>query len=141
MPRQNVELLRHVVDAYNARDIEAFISHCDPGVELLAPFATLGGAAYHGHDGLRSWHRDVDEAWGQEIRVEPEAFFDLGDEVLIFYVLHARGKHSGVPVAMPLAVVSRWREGRIVYLRAYAHREDALSDVGVAEDALEPIAP
>jgi hypothetical protein len=35
----------------------------------------------------------------------------------------------------------RWREGLVVYVKAYAHREDALSDLGVAKEALEPIAP
>jgi hypothetical protein len=29
----------------------------------------------------------------------------------------------------------------VVYFKAYAHREDALRDLGLSEDALEPIAP
>jgi hypothetical protein len=37
--------------------------------------------------------------------------------------------------------VCRWHEGHIDYLKAYIHREDALSDLGVSEDELEPIAP
>jgi hypothetical protein len=78
---------------------------------------------------------------GGVIRVEPEAFFDLGEHTLFLYVLHGRGRHSGVEVAMPSALVARWRDGLIVYLKAYAHREDALSDLGVGEDALEPIDP
>jgi hypothetical protein len=59
----------------------------------------------------------------------------------MFYVLHGRGRHSGVEVAMPAALQTRWREDLIVYLRAYAHRPEALSDMGVSEDALEPILP
>jgi hypothetical protein len=42
---------------------------------------------------------------------------------------------------MPSALVARWREDLIVSLKGYARREDALSDLGVSEDALEPIAP
>jgi hypothetical protein len=34
-----------------------------------------------------------------------------------------------------------WREGLMVYFKGYAHREDALRDLGVSEEALEPIAP
>jgi hypothetical protein len=37
--------------------------------------------------------------------------------------------------------VCRWRDGLCVYGKQYAHREDALRDLGVSEDALEPIAP
>jgi hypothetical protein len=36
---------------------------------------------------------------------------------------------------------SRFRDGLIVYLKGYAHREDALRDLGVSEGALEPIDP
>jgi len=33
------------------------------------------------------------------------------------------------------------RRGSCVYFKAYANREDALTDLGVSADALEPIAP
>ena len=33
------------------------------------------------------------------------------------------------------------RDGLIVHLKAYAHREDTLRDLGVTDDELEPIEP
>jgi hypothetical protein len=42
---------------------------------------------------------------------------------------------------MPIAQVARWRDGLLVYVKGYADREDALSDLGVSEDELEPIYP
>ncbi|MDQ6811208.1 MAG: nuclear transport factor 2 family protein [Actinomycetota bacterium] len=141
MSQANVEALRRWIEAFNARDIEAIIAHCDPSIELHSVFAAVGGAVYRGHEGLRSWQRDFEDAWGEEIRVEPEAYFDLRERTLIFYALHGRGKHSGVEVAMPVATVFRWRDGLIDYFKGYAHREDALSDLGVSQDELEPIAP
>jgi ketosteroid isomerase-like protein len=137
----NVELHRRVIEAYNARDTEAFVALCDPQIEVHSVFAAPGGADYHGHDGVRRWHRDLEEAWGPDFRVEPEALFDLGEDTLMFSVLHGHGRQSGVKVAMPNAQVARFRDGLIVYLKVYIHREDALSDLGVSEDALEPIAP
>jgi ketosteroid isomerase-like protein len=59
----------------------------------------------------------------------------------MFGVLHGRGRQSGADVEMPYAAVARWRDGLIVHQKAYVHREDALRDLGVSEDALEPIAP
>jgi hypothetical protein len=56
-------------------------------------------------------------------------------------LLHGRGKHSGAEVAMSVATVFKWREDLIVYLKGYTHREDALRDLSVSEDELEPIAP
>jgi ketosteroid isomerase-like protein len=141
MSGRNVELLRDTVEAFNARDIEAFTAYCDPSIELHSTFAAVGGAVYRGHDGLRSWHRDFADAWGDAIRVEPEAYFDLGEHTLGFYMLQGRGRHSGAEVAMPIAQVARWRDGLIVHWKGYAHREDALRDLGVSEDELERIEP
>ena len=42
---------------------------------------------------------------------------------------------------MPNAQVARLRDGLIVYLKVYMHREDALADLGVSEDELEPLGP
>ena len=80
-------------------------------------------------------------AWGDEIRVEPEAYFDVGEQPLLFHVLRGRGQHSGVEVALPGAGLFRWSDGLLVHLKAHAHREDALTDLGASEDELEPISP
>jgi ketosteroid isomerase-like protein len=138
---RNVDVLRDLFEAYNARDIEGFIACCDPGIELETAFTAVGGEVYHGHDGLRTWHRDVEDVWGDAVHAELEAYFDLGERTLAFYVLHGRGKHSGVEVAMPVALAARWRDGSIVHAKAYSHREDALSDLGVTEVELDPIEP
>ena len=58
-------------------------------------FAAVGGGVYYGHDGMRRWHRDLQEAWGEQIRLQPEAYFDLGEYMLTFFVYHGRGEHSG----------------------------------------------
>ena len=141
MSQENVELHRRASAAYNAHDLPAFIEYFDPSVELHSAFA-LGGGVYHGHDGMREYFRDLEDAWGRDgIRGEVEAFFDLGEHTFAFYVLYGRGRHSGADVAMPLAHVIRWRDGLVVYFKVYADRADALSDLGVSEDDLERIAP
>jgi ketosteroid isomerase-like protein len=141
MSERNVDLHRRFIDAFNARDMEAMISCCDPGIEYHSQFAAADGAVYHGHDGIRRWHRDLEEVWGAEIRAEPEAYFDLGQHTSVSYMFHGRGQRSGAKVAMPGTQVARWREGRMVYVRGYTQRDDALHDLGVSEDELEPIAP
>jgi ketosteroid isomerase-like protein len=141
MSKRNVELTRRGIDAFNAGDIEALIALCDPSIEFQSAFAAVGGSVYHGHDGMRQWQRDFADAWGGEIRVEPEAYFDLSEHTLVFNLMRGRGRHSGAEVAMPMAAVFGWRDGLLFFMRGYAHREDALSDLGVSEDALEPIAP
>jgi hypothetical protein len=96
---------------------------------------------YHGHDGLRRWNREFEEVWDEEFPIEPEAYFDLGEQTLVFAVLHARGRQSGADVAMPIGAVFRWRSGLIVSWKGYVHREHALRELGVSEDELERIDP
>jgi ketosteroid isomerase-like protein len=141
MSERNVELIRGTVQAFNTRDIDAFVAYFDLSAELHSAFAAVGGASYHGHDGLRKYFGDFEEVWGDKIRVEPEAYFDLGEQTLGFLVMHGRGRQSGAEVAMPIAAVLRWRDGLCVHFKSYARREDALSDLGVSEDELEPIEP
>ena len=142
MSERNIELTRRHLEAYNARDADALVSYCDPNIEFhpLLPGA-LGGAAYRGHDGMRRWLGELAEASVAEMRVEVEAFFDLGEQILVFGALRGRGRSSGAEVTMPSVVVFRWRDGLVVYLKGYADREDALRDLYVSEDELERIAP
>jgi ketosteroid isomerase-like protein len=141
MSQETVEVARAFTAAFNAGDEEALVACCDPEVVLHSTFAAIGGADYHGHAGLRQWHRDLEQAWGGEIRSELEALFDLGETVLVFSELRGRGQQSGVEVGLPAAMVVSSRDGRVAYFKGYAHREDALADLGVSEDALERISP
>jgi ketosteroid isomerase-like protein len=135
----NIELLRGFGNALNAHDIEAVLAYCDPNIAFHSGIGAIHGI-YHGHDGVRRWHRDNREVWGEEIRAEPEAVFDLGEHTLTFYVARGRGQRSGVEVARPGAAVVRWRNGLITYIKSYRDREDALRYLGVTEDELEQIA-
>ena len=118
------------------------IALTDPSVEYHPVLATVGGVnVYRGHDGIRSWFEDFYEVWGNQIRIEPKAYFDLGEQTLMSYVLWGRGRSSGAEVTMTFTQVIRWRDNRVVYSKVYTDRDEALSDLGISEDALEPIAP
>ena len=84
MSEQNVELHRRAVEAFHARNVDAFIACLDPTVEYHSAITVPGGAVYQGHDGIRKYFADFKDAWGDEFRVEPEAYFDLGEETLMF---------------------------------------------------------
>src|SRR4051812_21545661 len=99
MSEENVELARRMAEAFNRHDMEVLVSCLDPSVEYHSVMTVPGGAAYHEQDGVRRYFRDFRDAWGDEFRVEPEAFFDLGQHRLVFYVLHGRGQQSGAEVA------------------------------------------
>jgi ketosteroid isomerase-like protein len=140
MSEEGVQIVRAFTDAFNANDVEGIVSVCDPDVVFHSTFSAVGGADYRGHEGVRQWQRDIQDTWG-EIHSAVEAIYDLGDHVLTFTLIRGQGKHSGANVELTAAIVTRVQRGRIVYFKGYAHREDALRDLGVSEDELEPIAP
>ena len=70
MPERNIELSRRVIEAYNARDADAYIAYCDPSIEFHSAFAGVVGGVYHGHEGVRKFFRDMEDAWGADIRIE-----------------------------------------------------------------------
>jgi ketosteroid isomerase-like protein len=140
MSERDVELLRRWFDAFNARDLEAMIALYDPSIEFHSAFAVVGGAVYHRHDGIRQWHTDTEDSW-EQIRLDIEAYFDIGGHIVAFYLYRARGRQSGAVVAMPAAVVTRWRNGLMTYVKVYLDRAEALNDLGVRQEELEPLAP
>jgi ketosteroid isomerase-like protein len=97
---QSVEGHRRIYEAFNARDADALVGLCDPSIVVESVFGAVSGAVYHGHDGVRQWHRDLAEARGEEIRVEAETYFALGNRALVFDVMHGRGRRSGVEEAI-----------------------------------------
>jgi hypothetical protein len=138
----NVELHRRLNAAFTLRDTEAIIEVCDPGIEFHTRFAAVGGVpVYRGHDGLRRFNQELEEVWGDSIRIEAEQYFDLGERTLAFYVLRGRARQSRTEVTMPATVVARWRHALCTYWKSYVDREEALVELGVTEGDLEPIAP
>jgi hypothetical protein len=89
----NLELHRPAVAAFNTRDVERFIAFCDPQIELRS---AVTATVYRGHEGVREWHRDISEAFGDEVRLEPEAYFDLGKPGRRSRPFHGRREKSGI---------------------------------------------
>ena len=60
MSWENVELICRAYDAINRRDLDAMIALVDSDVECTPLLLKLeGGVPYRGHEGVRSWWRDL----------------------------------------------------------------------------------
>jgi ketosteroid isomerase-like protein len=73
------------------------------------------------------------DATFEELRVEPEEFRDLGDDVLVIGRLYARGRDSGVEIESATAWLITLRGGRLVRSRDYLDPQDALEAAGLSE--------
>jgi ketosteroid isomerase-like protein len=92
----------------------------------------LEGVSYRGHAGMRQWFDDVAEYW-ESMWVEADQFLDAGEPVVVLGQVHARGKRGGVPIEAPAAWVFHLRDGRLIYLRLYLDRSQALESVALSE--------
>ena len=103
MSKGNVEAFKRAVDAYNRRDINAFIDEFDPALEWRPLTQLMFGrdlTVYRGHEGIRQFMRDVDEVLA-EVRIECSEIQDLGDRIVVMRAASCpwQGKRCGNRVA------------------------------------------
>jgi ketosteroid isomerase-like protein len=133
MSQENVEVVRRSVEAFTAGDVETMLAHADPDGELHS--AIIGGAegrVYRGHNGLRQWFADSMESF-EELRTELTEFRDLGDRVVAFGHIHARGRESGLELDTETGWVFTVRKGKFVRAEGFLSRTEALEAAGLSE--------
>jgi ketosteroid isomerase-like protein len=135
MSEENVDAFRRGIEAYNWRDIDAFLEVFDPMVEIHPLTLAMFGqetTIYRGHEGIRQFVRDVDEVLPQ-IQVELLEIRDLGERIVASGRIQARGRASGAEVESPISWVVEFRDDRVVRMRDYLDPKEALEAAGLAE--------
>jgi ketosteroid isomerase-like protein len=135
MSQENVELFKRAIDAYNRGDVDAFLEGLDPKVELHGALQTMFGreaTRYRGHDGVRQWVRDIDEALA-DTRLELPEIRDLGDRTVAIGQLGARGKASGAETESPFGIVTEWKNGKATRVLCFLDPKEALEAAGLSE--------
>jgi ketosteroid isomerase-like protein len=133
MSSESVEIVRRAMDAYAAGDIEGMLALIDPEGEIHS--AIIGGAegkAYRGHDGFRTWFAETQESF-EELGLELTEYRDLGDRVLGFGRVHAKGRESGVELDSPTGWLFTVRDGRILRAEGYLDPGTALKVAGLED--------
>ena len=135
MSQDNVEAFKRAIEAYNRRDIDAFLEQIDAEVEWHGALQALlesKGTEYRGHEGVRQWVRDIDEALA-DIRLELPDIRDLGERIVAIGRLRARGKASGAETESPFGCVVEWRDGKATRLVSFLSQAEALDAAGLRE--------
>ena len=133
MSGENVDLVRRALGAFPRGDMEEMLSFMDPECELHS--AIVGGAegnVYRGHEGFRRWYADSFESF-EELKNEWSEFRDLGDRVLAFGHVQARGRESGAEVNSPMGWVFTVRRGKLLKAEGFLSRAEALEAAGLSE--------
>jgi ketosteroid isomerase-like protein len=131
MSEANLALMRRALAAFEAVDLESYLQCMDPEVVFEPRLAMVEGG-YRGHDGIRQFMADAFEVM-EVRRTDLDELRDLDDRVLAIGVFHVRGRESGAEDATPFAILATIREGRIIHLKDYGHRAEALEAAGLAQ--------
>lgn len=124
-----IATLRAAYAAFNRGDIDAAVSGLDPQIEWSEPASFPGGGTYHGRDGARQYLTQSRAAWAEVIS-EPEQLIPAGDRIVVFVHARVRAGGSNDWQDVRLADVYPVRDGKIVAMRAFADRQEALRWVG-----------
>ncbi len=133
MSQENVELVYRANDAFNRRDLDAWLALADPEVEIYSRLVELeGGGPYRGHDGIRSWTENF-LAVAPDLRSEIEEVRDAGDMTITRIRQRGHGVGSDAPIEQTQWIVTRWLNGKAIWVRIVVSEAEALEAAGVKE--------
>jgi uncharacterized protein len=133
---QAIVILRGAYEAFNRGDMDAAVSGLDPQIEWTEPAEFPGGGAYHGREEAKGYLAKSRAGWA-EGSSEPERFITAGDRIVVFVHARIRLEGSNQWREVRLADVYTVRGGKIVQMRAFADRGEALRWVGLKPDRSE----
>ena len=133
MSEENVERIRRGFDAFNRRDLDAFLALTDPEVELSTRFREMEGDSYYrGHAGVRELWRDL-LAIFPDFSMEVLELRDLGDSGIVALRVRGHGLDSGVPFEETMWATGEWRDGKMTRWRNFGSEAEALEAAGLED--------
>jgi ketosteroid isomerase-like protein len=131
MSQENVELAQQAFDAFNRRDMGAFLALMDADVEAVSRLVAMEGG-YHGHDGIRHWWQNLLDAF-PDYTLETVEARELGNLTLATLRSRGHGADSDTPFVDTVWVVVHWRDKKAVRWRVCTSESEALEAVGLSE--------
>jgi hypothetical protein len=125
MSEDTVQLAHRVIEAFNRRELDAFLRLMDPGVEADSRLAVIEGE-YHGHEGTRRWWANLLDAM-PDLAVEVEDVEVRGDFTVARLGLALSG--PGPAERSALWHVAQWRNGKVVWWSARQTESEALEAI------------
>jgi ketosteroid isomerase-like protein len=133
MSQENVNLIREAFGRWNTGDIDFWIEHAQPDVEIRSKYAALEEAgAYRGHEGMREWMGEIHRNF-EFFEVSADDAHDLGDKVLVLGGVHFRGRTSDIEIEYPFGWVCELRDGKLSRMSFHSSHAEALKAVGLGE--------
>jgi ketosteroid isomerase-like protein len=130
MSQANLELVRRNNQAYNARDVAAYLDTVADSVSFRSRFSAMDRVVYQGHDAMRRYFNELDEVWSR-YEMSLQRMVPAGDRVAALFHLYAVGRESDLQLEERPGVVFTIEDGKIVQIDAFPTQAEALAEVGL----------
>ena len=133
MSRENVDVVRRGFDAFLHGD-DSFFEQFDPNVEWTTADDEPDPQTYRGIEGVKRLIGMLfDELWERDdFEVVSVEFIDAGRFVLVPVRARVKARQSGVELEADETYVYELEQGKVVRVREYRTKSDALEAVGLA---------
>jgi len=131
MPEENVEVVRRLYRAMDARDLDAIAELAHRHTEWISD-PRVGGDPIRGLEDVTRFFVEQDEMLA-DLRAEPERFRATGAGVLVFVRLTGRGRASDAPFDIQIAHLWTLEDGIVVRGQGFCDRDQALEAAGLSE--------
>ena len=131
MSQENVEVVRRLYRAMDARDFDAIAELAHHDAEWIND-RRVGEGPVRGLDNVIAFFTEQDEMF-DELRAEPERFWETGTKVLVFVHQTGRGRASGAPFDIRIAHLWTLEDGVVVRGEGFGDRDEALEAAGLSE--------
>jgi len=138
MSRENVEIVRRVYEAAARRDSASVLALHDREVECdysrMPEARLMGRGLIRGHEELRAWFREWNEAW-ESVVAAYEELIDAGDQVISVAAWRGLGRTSGAKVETPTPRAGVWtiQDGKVVRVVWFESVEEAREAAGLPD--------
>jgi ketosteroid isomerase-like protein len=131
MPTAGETAASTFAETISSGDRPAALAVCHPEIEFESMLG-LTGHRYVGHSGINRYFDDVESAW-EDWHVDVEQTVEGPDgRVAIIMTMRARGKGSGVPLAIRTGHIWTLEDGMLRRNVHYPDPDEALDELGVS---------
>jgi ketosteroid isomerase-like protein len=132
MSQAEIETLRAEYEAMSLRDWSAVFSAAHPDFELKTPDQIPVGGTFHGRKEARRAFEDFFAPF-EEVTVEPQEFFDRGDQIVVFFLQRSRPRGSSAVLEIRAGHLWTMQDGKAARLEIFPEREKALEAAALRE--------
>ena len=132
MSQENVASDRRAVEAANRGDLDGWLAHFDPEIVWYCLADEPDPGPFRGHQGILALYARWRELL-PDLQLEVEEYIDAGEYVIVSGRFHGHTADSDAEVVNDEVFVNKYREGKMVEVREYRTREEALEAVALSE--------